>query len=70
MQYSGHAEDRISEYGLTKAEVESIVQNPVRGVYSPLLRDRREHFGYAADGRPMNVVTNRAATIVITVVPQ
>jgi hypothetical protein len=35
MQYSGHAEDRISEYGLTKVEVESIVQNPVRGSTPP-----------------------------------
>ncbi len=70
MRYSGHAEDRISEYGLTKAEVEAIVQNPVRGIYSPLLRDRREHFGYAAEGRPMNVVTNAAVTVVITVVPE
>jgi hypothetical protein len=46
MRYSGHAEDRISEYGLTKAEVQAIVQNP------------------------MNVVTNAAVTVVITVVPE
>ncbi|MEA2721638.1 MAG: hypothetical protein QOJ39_3502 [Candidatus Eremiobacteraeota bacterium] len=70
MRYSGHAEDRIAEYQLTKAEVAAIVQNPVRGIYSPMMRDCREHFGYAADGRPMNVITNAAATIVITVVPQ
>lgn len=52
MRYSGHAEDRMSEYGLAEAEVEAIVQNPIRGVYRPMLRDRREHYGYALDAAP------------------
>lgn len=70
MRYSGHAEERMSEYGLTRADVEAILRNPVRGIYRPASRDRREHYGYALDGRPMNVVTNAAVTVVITVVPE
>jgi hypothetical protein len=60
----------MSEHGLTREDVEAIVRDPVRGVYRPVLRDRREHYGYALDGRPMNVVTNAAVTVVITVVPE
>jgi uncharacterized protein YuzE len=46
-------------HGLTEPEVESAIDDPRRGTYEPAQRDRREHFGFAADGRPMNVVTNR-----------
>jgi hypothetical protein len=38
--------------------------------YVPSSRDRIEHYGHAADGRLLNVVTNRAETVVLTVVEQ
>lgn len=58
------------EYGIGEAEVEAAVAKPVRGRYAPLNRDRVEHFGFTADGRPLNVVTNRSGAVVITVVLQ
>jgi hypothetical protein len=70
MRYSAHAEERMSQYGITKTEVEAIVANPTRGRYAPAFKSSIEHFGYAADGRPFNAVTDRAASFVITVVPE
>jgi hypothetical protein len=70
MRYTVHAEQKMAERAIGRNEVESIVANPSRGIYEPLKRDRREHYGYAADGRSVNVVTNRAETVVITVVEQ
>jgi hypothetical protein len=56
--------------GVSERDVEAVICAPTRGVYEPNLRDRREHFGYARDGRPLCVVTNRAGTVVVTVVWQ
>lgn len=60
----------MSAREITAVDVELVVGKPARGVYEPPRRDRREHYGYAADGRAINVVTNRAETVVITVVEQ
>lgn len=70
MRYSDHALEKMLERSVTEAEVLAIIANPVRGVYDPPQRDRREHFGYANGGRPVDVITNRAVTVVITVVLQ
>ena len=70
MQYSEYALGRLAERCLTKAEVEGVIANPSRGIYEPRGRDRREHFGYAADGRRLNVVTDRAVSVVISVIEQ
>jgi hypothetical protein len=69
-RYSDHAKLQMIDRQFTEAEVEAVIVNPERGVNLPKVRDRKEHLGYAADGRPMNVVTNRAETVVITVVEQ
>jgi len=60
----------MAERRYTRAEVEAVVENPARGRFAPPARDIIEHFGYAADGRLLNVVTNRAQTLVITVIDQ
>jgi hypothetical protein len=70
MRYTTHAEQKMAERNITQAEVEVVVANPERGKFDPPARDRREHFGYTSDRRPLNVVTNRAATVVITLVLQ
>ncbi|HEX3549992.1 MAG TPA: DUF4258 domain-containing protein [Candidatus Elarobacter sp.] len=70
MTYTDHARAQMTDRGVTVADVEAVTKNPVRGTYSPVRRDRREHFGYAADGRKLNVVTNRKGDVVITVVLQ
>jgi hypothetical protein len=70
VRYSVHAERRIAQYGVSAAEVEAIVTNPTRGRYIPNVKGTIEHFGYAADGRPMNVVTDDKERFVITVVPE
>jgi hypothetical protein len=58
--------------GVTSARPTSngIVANPTRGMFEPPARDIIEHFGYAADGRALNVVTNRAEDLIITIVEQ
>ena len=70
MRYSDRALGHLVDRGFTKAAVEAVVARPARGIYLPKARDRREHFGYAADGRLLNVVTDRAVTVVISVVEQ
>ena len=70
MRYSDHARERLRDRHFTEADVAAVVENPVRGVFLPTTRDRKEHFGFAADGRPLNVITDRAVTIVITIVEQ
>lgn len=70
MQYSVHARERMIEYGIAEAEVQAVIDTHRRGLYTPQARDRVEHFGYAADGSPLNVVTNRAVSVVITIVLQ
>jgi hypothetical protein len=54
----------------TKADVAAVLLYPSRGVYAPKARDRIEHYGLTSDGRKLNVVTNRAKTIVITVIEE
>jgi hypothetical protein len=56
------------ERSITKVDVEEIIANPSRGTYEPPNRDRREHYRHAADGSAINVITNRAKTVVITAV--
>jgi hypothetical protein len=70
VQYSEHALRHLTDRFFTKTEVEAVIANPTRGIYEPKARDRREHFGYAADGRLLNVVTNKAVTVVISVIEQ
>jgi hypothetical protein len=70
VRYSDHAKLQMIDRQFAEAEVEAVIANPERGVYLPKIRDRKEYLGYAADGRPINVVTNRAETAVITVVEQ
>ncbi|MEA2664810.1 MAG: hypothetical protein QOI11_1754 [Candidatus Eremiobacteraeota bacterium] len=60
----------MSERAFSEGDVEAVLASPVRGTYVPAARDRAEHYGYAGDGRLLNVVTNRARTVVITVVEQ
>ncbi len=68
--YTDHARDQMRDRTCSEAEVEHIIANPARGTYAPRVRDRIEHYGFASDGRAINVVTNRAKTVVITVVEQ
>lgn len=70
MQYSDHARAHLADRDFTEADVEAVIASPARGVYLPVARNRKEHFGYASDGRLLNVITNRAVTIVISVVEQ
>lgn len=70
MRYSAHAKLRLKQHQVTTAEVEVIIASPSRGTWVPTNRDTVEHFGASADGRPFNVVTNGAKTIVITIVSQ
>jgi hypothetical protein len=70
MRYSGHALIRMAERGISPSDVERTIAEPLRGRYEPKLRDRREWYGYTADGRFITVVTNRAVTIVISVFEQ
>jgi hypothetical protein len=71
VEYSDRANDMMLERNFTEADVAQAVANPARGTYAPPARDRLDHFGYALDGRLLNVVvTNRAETTVITVVEQ
>ncbi len=65
-----HAKEQMAARNCDAATVEQIIANPVRGTYAPVKRDRTEHFGNHADGRAINVVTNKAVTVVITVVEQ
>lgn len=67
MRYSAHALKKLIDRNFTKAEVEAVIATPIRGTYEPKARDRIENLGFAFDGRPMNIVTNRAKTVVITV---
>jgi hypothetical protein len=68
VRYSIHAEQQMVERSIPKVDVEQIIANPSRGTYEPPERDRREHFGHAADGSAIDVFTNRAKTVVITVI--
>lgn len=70
MRYSVHAQENMIERNFSKADVEAVLAKPTRGTYIPPKRDRIEHYGHAADGRVLNVVTDRAEAIVITVVEQ
>ena len=70
MRYSDHAWDNMVDRQFTEDEVREVIANPRRGTYEPIARDRREHYGFAADGRLLNVVTNKAGTVVITVIEQ
>jgi hypothetical protein len=60
----------MARRNVSQADVERIVANPTRGTFTPPARDIIEHFGYAADGRSINVVTNRAENLIISVVEQ
>jgi hypothetical protein len=55
------------ERNIPKVDVEQIIANPSRGTYEPPYRDRQEHYKHATDGSTINVLTNRAKTVVITV---
>ncbi len=68
--YTTHAQDQMLARDYSKNDVEQAIANPVRGTYAPPTRDRKEHFGTTTDGRAINVVTNRAGNVVITVVGQ
>ena len=68
MRYSIHAEQKMVERRIPKVDVEQIIANPSRGTYEPPERDRREYYGRGADGSAIDVFTNRAKTVVITVV--
>ncbi len=70
MDYSNHARIRMGRRNVSQADVERIVEQPTRGTFRSPGRDIIEHFGYAADGRALNVVTNCAEDLVITVVEQ
>jgi hypothetical protein len=70
MRYSGHALMRMAQRGISRTDVERTIAAPFRGRYEPKLRDRREWYGYAEDCRLITVVTNRAVTIVISVLEQ
>lgn len=70
MRYSTHARKRMIDRTVTEAEALAILANPGRGTFAPPGRDVIEHFGNLADGRPINVVTNRARTLVITIIVQ
>jgi hypothetical protein len=68
VRYSIHAEQKMVERGIPKVDVEQIIVNASRGTYEPPERDRREYYGRGADGSAIDVFTNRAKTVVITVV--
>ncbi len=70
MRYSDHAIEHLRDRRFTTSDVLAVIANKTRGVYEPLVRDRRVHFGYSADGRLLNVVTDKAVTIVISVIEQ
>ncbi len=60
----------MTRRNVTAADVERMVANPTRGTFAPPARDIIEHFGYAFDGRALNVVTDRAKDLIITIVEQ
>jgi hypothetical protein len=58
---------RMRERYVSEQEILEIISMPT-SLYRPRVRDRIEHFGAARDGRRVYVVTNRARTVVISVV--
>jgi hypothetical protein len=52
---------------ISEAEVRAVIANP-RAAYGPTARGRIEHYGHAADGRPLTVVTNATRTVIVTVI--
>jgi hypothetical protein len=60
----------MAERKFTDQDILGTIANPARGINRPSYRNVVEHFGFAADGRPINVVTNLKRTVVITVVDQ
>ena len=59
---------RNAVYARPQADVERVVVYPFRGRYQPKVRDRSEQYGFSSEGRLLTVVTNRAVTVVITVI--
>jgi hypothetical protein len=58
--YTAHAKDQMLARDYSKSDVEQALADPVRGTFAPPARNRIEHFGYTAEGRIINVVTDRA----------
>jgi len=52
---------------ISEAGALAVIANP-RGTYGPTARGRIEHYGHAADGRPLTVVTNATRTVIVTVI--
>jgi len=68
MQYSAHAKKQMAKRRFTQNDVESTIANPTRGAYAPAAKATLEHYGFAHNGRPLLVVTNRVKNYVITVI--
>jgi uncharacterized protein YuzE len=68
--HTTHARDQMLARNYSESDVEQALANPVRGTFAQPARNRIEHFGCTADGRIINVVTDRAEAVVITVVEQ
>jgi len=66
LQYSRHALDGMKVDGFFEDDAEAAVEWPTRRYRNP--DDTIEHFGYASDGRYINVVTDLSEHYVITVI--
>ncbi|HTD33692.1 MAG TPA: hypothetical protein VK665_08540 [Candidatus Elarobacter sp.] len=66
LRYSRHAIDGMRVDGFFEDDAEGAVAWPTRRGRNP--DDTIEHFGYASDGRLINVVTDLSERYVITVI--
>lgn len=70
MRYSHHARIRMTRLKLSDHEIDEAIASPKRGRYLPIARDTIERFHTTTTDPQINVVTDRAKTVVITVVEQ
>ena len=68
MKYSFHAEERLIDRSITKAEVERIVATGT--VYGPTAQRKIELRGLSDDNRPFCIVMNESRTIVVTIIDE
>lgn len=66
LQYSPHARAKMTSDAFFEDDVEGTVDWPVRRQRS--FHGRIKHFGYASDGRLINVVTDSTERYVITII--
>jgi hypothetical protein len=66
LEYSPHAREKMISDGFNEDDVEGTIDWPVRRERS--YHGRIKHFGYASDGRRLNVVTDSTERFVITII--